>query len=71
MGAWGRKHLPVSEELSTRAELLEDGGPALWEDFMEELRARHLGKVLPPGTPSVLGKLTEAYLEVVARKKSA
>ncbi|CAN7164936.1 helix-turn-helix transcriptional regulator [Rhizobium rhizogenes] len=70
MGAWGRKHLPVSEELSIRAELLENGGSPLWEDFMEELRARHLGKVLPPGTPSVLGRLTEAYLEVVARKSA-
>lgn len=70
MGAWGRKHLPVSEELSIRAELLEEGGPKLWEDFMDELRARHLGKVLPPGTPSVLVRLTEAYLEVVERKKS-
>jgi DNA-binding HxlR family transcriptional regulator len=71
MGAWGRKHLPVSEELSIRAELLEDGGPGLWEDFMDELRAKHLGKQLPPGTPSVLGRLTEAYFEVLARKKSA
>ena len=71
MGAWGRKHLPVSEELSIRAELLEDGGPKLWEDFMDELRAKHLGKQLPPGTPSVLGRLTEAYLEIVNRKKSA
>jgi DNA-binding HxlR family transcriptional regulator len=50
MGAWGRKHLPVSEELSIRAEHLEDGGPALWDDFMDELRAKHLGKQLPPGT---------------------
>ncbi|MGG6896349.1 MULTISPECIES: winged helix-turn-helix transcriptional regulator [Rhizobium] len=70
MGAWGRKHLAVSEELSIRAELLENGGSNLWEDFMEELRAKHLGKVLPPGTPSVLGRLTEAYLEVVNRKKN-
>lgn len=69
MGAWGRKHLPVSEELSIRAELLEDGGPKLWDDFMEELRAKHLGKVLLPGTPSVLGRLTEAYLRVVNRRK--
>jgi hypothetical protein len=68
MGAWGRRHLPVSEELSIRAELLEKGGQPLWDDFMDELRARHLGKPLPPGTPSVLGRLTEAYLEVVARK---
>lgn len=70
MGAWGRKHLAVSEELSIRAELLEDGGPKLWEDFMDELRAKHLGKVLQPGTPSVLGRLTEAYLDVVEGKKS-
>ncbi|ENN84020.1 hypothetical protein RHSP_71000 [Rhizobium freirei PRF 81] len=71
MGAWGRKHLAVSEELSIRAELLENGGAKLWEDFMEELRAKHLGKVLPPGTPSVLGRLTEAYLEVVDRRKES
>ncbi|MFP3542913.1 helix-turn-helix domain-containing protein [Rhizobium sp. SIMBA_035] len=71
MGAWGRKHMPVSEELAIRAELLENGGAQLWNDFMDELRAKHLGMELPPGTPSVLGRLTEAYLEVVARKKSA
>lgn len=68
MGAWGRKHLPVSEELSIRAELLENGGQKLWEEFMDELRAKHLGKVLPPGTPSVLGRLTQAYFDVVERK---
>lgn len=70
MGAWGRKHLPVSEELSIRAQLLEQGGPLLWEGFMEELRAIHLGKVLPPGTRSVLADLTAVYLEVVARRRS-
>ncbi|APO73436.1 HxlR family transcriptional regulator protein [Rhizobium etli 8C-3] len=71
MGAWGRRHLPVSEELSIRAELLENGGLRLWEDFMDELRAKHLGKDLQPGTPSVLDRLTEAYLEVVAKKKKS
>jgi len=29
--------------LRVRAELLADGGPALWEDFMAELRSEHLG----------------------------
>lgn len=71
MGAWGRKHLAVSEELSIRAELLEEGGSKLWEDFMEELRAKHLGKQLPPGTPSVLARLTEAYLQVLEKRKGA
>ena len=28
MGAWGRRHLPASEELSIRAELLEEGRAA-------------------------------------------
>src|SRR6478736_1358213 len=31
LGAWGRRYLPVSEELSIRAELMENGGPALWD----------------------------------------
>ena len=68
MGAWGRKHLPVSEELSIRAQLLEEGGPALWGDFMDELRAMHLGKPLPPERPSVLQRLTEAYRQVLKRR---
>ena len=69
MGAWGRKYLAASEELSIRAELLEVGGPQLWADFMDELRAKHLGKQLPAGTPSVVAKLTDAYLDVLARKR--
>jgi hypothetical protein len=43
LGAWGRRHLPVTRELAVRAELLERGGPELWEQFMDELRAEHLG----------------------------
>jgi len=66
MGAWGRRHLPVSEELSIRAELLEKGGPAMWEEFMAELRSIHLGRPRP--TRSVFAELQGAYEEVVARK---
>ncbi len=47
MAAWGRKYLPVTEELSIRAQLLEEGGPALWEEFMTELRESHLGIANP------------------------
>jgi DNA-binding HxlR family transcriptional regulator len=71
IGAWGRRHLPVSEDLSIRAELLEDGGPALWEEFMNDLRAIHImdpigganGSVASP----VLMRLTKAFREVRAR----
>src|SRR5579862_8254058 len=42
MGAWGRKHLPVSEALSVRARLLDEGGPRLQNRFMAELREVHL-----------------------------
>jgi DNA-binding HxlR family transcriptional regulator len=65
MGAWGRRHRPVSEELSIRAELLEDGGPALWDAFMEELRFMHLGA--PKPERSVFAEMQAAYLAVVAR----
>ena len=66
MGAWGLRHTPASEELSIRAELLEDGGRDLWEAFMAELRTLHLGA--PSSGPSVLAGLQSAYEAVVARK---
>jgi DNA-binding HxlR family transcriptional regulator len=61
LGAWGRRHLPVTRELAVRAELLERGGPQLWDEFMDELREMHLGIPRLPGTGSVLQRLTEAY----------
>lgn len=67
LGAWGRKWLPVSEELSIRAELLEKGGPQMWERFMEELRHEHLGAAAPQGS-GVRAQLQAAYEEVMARK---
>jgi DNA-binding HxlR family transcriptional regulator len=65
MGAWGRRFLPVTEALSIRAELLEDGGPELWDAFMEELHAIHLGG--PQPARSVFGELRAAYEATVAR----
>jgi DNA-binding HxlR family transcriptional regulator len=70
IGAWGRKHLSASEELAIRARLLEEGGPKMWEEFMDELRALHLGlKGKPPaGRASVLQRLTAAYQEIVRKR---
>lgn len=65
LGSWGRRHLPVSRELSIRAELLENGGPELWDAFMDELRELHLGIGRGPGARSVLAELTAAYLAEV------
>jgi DNA-binding HxlR family transcriptional regulator len=66
IGAWGRKHTPVSEELSVRAQLLEEGGPPVWEAFMDELRAVHL-RHAPPATDGVLGRLDAAHQDAVKR----
>src|SRR5438105_649798 len=41
MGAWGRRHTPASPALAIRARLLEEGGPAMWQSFMDELRHLH------------------------------
>lgn len=71
IGAWGRRHLPVSEDLSIRAELLEVGGPALWDEFMGDLRRMHIedpiGGAQGTVTSPVLERLTEAFLEVRQR----
>jgi DNA-binding HxlR family transcriptional regulator len=68
MGAWGRRHTPVSAELSIRAQLLEEGGPPMWAAFMDELRSLHLGA--PAVGPSVLGELQAAYERAVAEQNA-
>lgn len=70
MAFWGRKYLPVSEELSIRAQVMEEGGAKLIADMMDELRASHLG-VRRKGKPrpSVFARLQAAYEAVVARKR--
>ena len=47
LGWWGLQHRPTSAPLRARAELLHDGGPEMWQDFMDELRERHLGVPKP------------------------
>ncbi len=47
MAAWGRRHLNATEELGVRARRLEEGGPAMWARFMDELREAHLGVATP------------------------
>ena len=72
MAVWGRKHTPVSEELSIRAQLLEEGGPKLWAEFMDELRETHLGVKRRRKTgPSVAERLQSAYQAVLARQQRA
>jgi DNA-binding HxlR family transcriptional regulator len=60
MGAWGRRFTPATPQLSIRAQLLEEGGPEMWEAFMAELRSLHLGT--SPPERSVIRELTDAYL---------
>jgi DNA-binding HxlR family transcriptional regulator len=71
MGAWGRRYLPVSEELSIRAQLLEEGGPELWAQFMDELRERHLGIESARAGPTATERLQAAYESVKARAGSS
>ncbi|TNH28017.1 helix-turn-helix transcriptional regulator [Micromonospora orduensis] len=66
LGSWGRRHMPASHELSARVELLERGGPELWDRFMDELREQHLGVPREPGTPSVFAELRATYAAAAA-----
>jgi len=72
MGAWGRRHMPVTEELSIRAQLLEEGGPKMWDAFMDELREIHLGQPRSPDAgPSASQMLREAYEKACANAAAA
>lgn len=64
LGAWGRRHTAVSEELSIRAQLLEEGGSDMWDRLMNELRALHMGA--PSAASLVLDQLQLAYEAVVS-----
>lgn len=66
MAAWGRRHTPASELLSVRAALLEEGGPPLWDAFMQELRSLHLGA--PKPERSVAAELRAAFDAAQAKK---
>ena len=68
MSAWGVKYLPITEELGIRAQLLSEGGPKMWAEFMDELRESHLGmkRRRKPG-PSVGEGLQAAYQKVLAK----
>jgi DNA-binding HxlR family transcriptional regulator len=73
LGAWGRRWLPVSEELSIRARLMEEGGAELLDEFMDDLREEHLGatRTVPRDGPTVRQKLQAAYEAVVERQRAA
>ena len=69
MAAWGNRYLPVTEELSIRAELLERGGPKLWAEFMDELSTIHLGtEPRRRRGPTVGARLQAAYEAVVTKR---
>jgi DNA-binding HxlR family transcriptional regulator len=69
MSGWGFKYLPVSEELGIRAKLLDQGGPKMWAEFMDELRETHLGiKRRRKSGPGAGERLQVAYEKVMARK---
>ncbi|WP_435202679.1 winged helix-turn-helix transcriptional regulator [Janibacter sp. GS2] len=62
LGSWGRVNRPTTPELTVRQQLLEDGGPELVAELMDELRHLHLGAPPVTGTgPSVMQRLQEAY----------
>ncbi|WP_414504891.1 winged helix-turn-helix transcriptional regulator [Streptomyces sp. NEAU-L66] len=72
LAAWGLRHRPTTRELRVRAELLESGGPELWEDFMDELRERHLGVPRPDcDRPTATERLAAAYEAALAEGSGA
>ena len=69
LGTWGARYLPASPELAARSIALDEGGPAMWRAFMDELRHLHLGAEKP--SRSVLAELNDAHRQAVERTKQA
>lgn len=62
LGTWGRAHRDTSPELTIRQRLMEEGGPEMVAELMDELRAHHLGAELPlRDGPRASERLRTAY----------
>ena len=68
LGTWGVRYQPADPTFSARSILLGQGGPPMWEAFMEELRHLHLGA--PKPARSVLAEIDAAYQAAVTRQKA-
>jgi DNA-binding HxlR family transcriptional regulator len=70
LGNWGLRNRPTALAHRVRSEVLMAGGPALWEDFMAELRTVHLGGPPPPGDgPTASERMVAAYAESLTRQE--
>ncbi|WP_448808329.1 winged helix-turn-helix transcriptional regulator [Agromyces bauzanensis] len=74
LGTWGLAHRDGEQRLRVRAELLRDGGPALVEAMMDELRELHLGIPRPdadaPKPSELLSVAYEAAMRDAARESA-
>lgn len=59
---WGVRHRPTTPEQRARAELLEEAGPRLWQEFMDELRVAHLDADIRLSSPSARERVHAAYV---------
>ena len=58
ISAWGLEHLPTKDPQAAAARALVDGGPGMWEAYMDHLREVHLGvdaRQHPPADGPSLG----------------
>jgi DNA-binding HxlR family transcriptional regulator len=71
---WGARHLQAGEEYVARLQVFAEGGPPLWDEYMDELRETHLGPAArrepAPAGPSVSERARAAYEEAVAAARS-
>ncbi|KGN43057.1 winged helix-turn-helix transcriptional regulator [Knoellia aerolata] len=66
LGTWGRAHRDTSPQLTIRQQLMEEGGPEMVAELMDELRSRHLGVPLPTRRgPLASERLRAAYESLV------
>lgn len=68
LGTWGRAHRDTTPELTIRQQLMEEGGPTMVAELMDELRAHHLGTPLPASDgPRASERLQAAYASMVSK----
>ncbi|WP_306030069.1 hypothetical protein [Stappia sp. MMSF_3263] len=70
---WGRRHLPVCEELSIGAKLFEEGGEPMWNTFVDELRRLHVDDPVTGANVAIVSPVLAEFTNVyeAARARTA
>ncbi len=72
LGAWGARNTPAVASIGLWFEIASEAGPGVWQELMDELRARHrLHAPADPDLEPAFSRLSAEFRDVRARRQAS